>query len=272
MTHPNDSSRTSPPAGSATPGPSRPGPRFRLDAIPGCLALVVALVIIGVLAILFGLLPPGREGAPAAANLTPEPWPTVVTATPSPTSTPVATVTPTATPRPTATATLTPTPTPIVSPVQVRELGYLTTVAYKMQTIVEVSRPSSLPLVGDERVLMLVVGTVQAGVDLTRLADDDITIKGDEIRLRLPQAEVVSVELNLDELEIYDSRRRWLFSDYEGLEIEALGKAQDQLEGWAVNQAGVLELAETLARHRLSSFLYQLGFRKVVIEFKPAAT
>jgi hypothetical protein len=87
------------------------------------------------------------------------------------------------------------------------------------------------------------------------------------IRLTLPRAEIVSIELNLDETEVYDSRRRWLFSNYDGIEIEALDKAQAQIEAWAINQANVLELAESSARHRLANFLYQLGFDRVIIEF-----
>lgn len=205
-------------------------------------------------------------------------WPTVPpTFTPSPppgATTAPSTLTPTSTPTAPPTATLTPTPSPTPTPTPIvvgwKELGYLTTVQYTLQTVVEVEREKVIigPISSKDKVLLLAVGNVQAGIDVSHLSENNVTINGTSARLTLPRAQITSVELLPNETKIYDSNRGWFQSDYAGIEVEALNEARRQLEGWAINRVDIYDQAETLARLQLTDFLRQLGFEEIDITFE----
>lgn len=193
------------------------------------------------------------------------------TARPSATATRTPTATPTNTPRPThtPTPTRTPTPTPL-PPLYWEELGYLTSMEYTTSTMVEKERTRSGigAVLGTDRILLMAVGRIQMGVDLTLINDSDVDISGASIRVVLPPVMVVSVELLPDESTIYASDRSWLFSEYEGLEVEAMEEARQQLLEQAQYNQGMIELAETLARLQLTEFLRSLGYQDVEILFE----
>ena len=124
-------------------------------------------------------------------------------------------------------------------------------------------------LLGDDRVTMLVVGKIRAGVDLGALRPSDVQTDDRRIRVRLPRARVLSVELLPEASRIFDSRRSWLFSEYEGLEVEAMDEARRRLREEATQNAEMLGIAETLARLQLTEFLRKAGFQEIEITFQP---
>ncbi len=236
--------------------------------------ITIVIALLGVVAIGFSarairsaMVTPTPTEIVQLAPTRPRPTvPPTFTATPSPTVPASPTVTPT--PSPTATSTPTPAPTPIV--VNITELGYLTTVQYKMQTVVADSRATEnwwAQVFGSDRVLMRVVGNVQAGIDLSAISEKDVQISGERILLTIPHATISSVELLPDESEMIDSQRKWFFSEYTGLETEVLDTARQELRRWAKNEAGILPVAERLATLQLTEFLQNLGFSTVTITF-----
>jgi len=200
----------------------------------------------------------------------------IITATPAPTEPPTPTFTPapTATPEPTPTPTATPTPTPTPTPLPLPkwgELGDLSSVEYTASTVVERSRPRegiSGVLLGTDRVVVMALGRIRAGVDLSKIKPSDVQVAGQSIRIRLPRAQVFTVELLPEASRVFDSQRSWLFSEYEGLELEALDEARRKLRQEAERNTAMLEIAETMARLQLSEFLRKAGFDQVEIEFE----
>jgi len=212
------------------------------------------------------------DGATRTQIEPPSPTP-VPTDTPSPsrTATPTATQTNTPTATPTATATQTPTPTPTpLPPLSWQELGYLTSLEYTTSTMVEKerTRPGLGAVLGTDRILLMAIGRIIVGINLDEITDSDVEISGTSIQITLPRAVVISVELLPDESIIYDTDQSWLFSEYEGLEIEALEQARQQLLDEANGNQSMKELAETLARLQLIEFLRTIGYQEVDITFE----
>ncbi len=212
---------------------------------------------------------PSRQRA-ASASVSVYPSPTIVpsvTSTLQPSRTP--TVTPTPRPTRTPSPTRTPTPTPL-PPLYWEELGYLTSMEYTTSTMVEMARTRSGigAVLGSDRILLLAVGRIQMGVDLTLIDDSDVDVDRTSIRVVLPGVMVISVELLPDESTLYESDRSWLFSEYEGLEVAAMEQARQQLLEQAEYNQGMIELAETLARLQLTEFLRSLGYQEVEILFE----
>jgi len=227
------------------------------------LIVIAALIILGALGFAGWMISSSAKPTPAAQEVLPtEPWPT-----------PKPSVTPTTTQAPRATITPLPSATPIV--VSWQELGYLTSVEYKLKTVVALERNKENANFfdavveflggGSDRVLLSAVGNVQAGINMSKIGDADVEIDGKSVKIAIPPAEVTSVELLPSETEIFDSRQSWVLSDYEGIEVEAMDIARDQLEGWAINQSNIQDTAEVVAKAQLDHFLRQLGFEEVEI-------
>ena len=116
--------------------------------------------------------------------------------------------------------------------------------------------------------LLVAVGSAHAGIDLTRVKDSDVRINGTSLELTLPRAEILTSALSLNDSHIYDTQRRWLLSEYEGLEKEALDRAERELEEGVQRNEGMMRLAEEFAQLSLAEFLRNLGFTEVTITFK----
>ena len=235
-------------------------------------SVLVAIILIVPIAFALRAVSPFAAATPTPTEnaVAMRPRPTVPpTFTPTPSPTVPASPTATATPSPTPTRTPTPAPTPIV--VDVTKLGQLTSVKVKMQTVVSQSRsdePWWKNLFGKDKVLLLAVGNVYAGIDITAIAPTDMVITRDRITMKIPHATISSVELLPDESQVIDNQRRIAFSDYPGLEKEAFDAARTQLRNWAETEAGVLPMADELAKSQLTNFLQKLGFNHVTIIFK----
>ncbi|MGG4165990.1 DUF4230 domain-containing protein [Rossellomorea vietnamensis] len=119
------------------------------------------------------------------------------------------------------------------------------------------------------KLLMVVPGTVLAGVDLQEIDDKDIVVNEEkkEIRLTLPRAEILQ-EPSIDTDNIKTFSVEGIFrNDVDWNEGFALAEvAKDQISQEAVEQ-GILQAAEKNAEKSLKGFFEQLGY-DVTIEFQ----
>jgi hypothetical protein len=147
---------------------------------------------------------------------------------------------------------------------QIQQLQRLETVSFTMDKIISGEHESPyLPkfLVSD-RLLLVVHGEVIGGVDLTKLQPGDVTVQGQSISLRLPQAQILVTRLDNAQTRVY-SRDTGLFSSPDpNLESEVRQEAERQLQEAAM-QGDILKTAEGNARTTISSLLQGLGFKKV---------
>ena len=220
--------------------------------------VMAAVVILGTLALAQSWV--SAPKAVTTALVPTEDWPTAF-----PSFTPLPAATPRGRPLPTVTPTATPLPAPVWN-----ELSYLTTIEYRANAIVELERkrPVVGDLLGSDRILLLAVSRIRMGVDLGDVKPADVRIQGRALSVGLPHAQVISVELLPDESRIYDYQQSFLFSQYKGLEVEALEKARQQLLESASANGGMLALAEEFARLQLSEFLRKAGFDRVEVTFR----
>ena len=199
-----------------------------------------------------------REVNVAAATLTAQP-----TYTPWATYTPF----PTATPLPTPTKAPTPTSVP---PPKWNELGKLASIEYNANTVVE--RERNKPgvggvLLGKDRIVLLAAGRVMMGIDLNKIRPSDVQVNGDSITVTLPAIELLAVELLPNQSRIFDSQRSWLFSEYQGLELEAMEEARLKLREEASRNEQMKRIAESQARLQVMEFLRKAGYQNVTVRF-----
>jgi hypothetical protein len=117
-----------------------------------------------------------------------------------------------------------------------------------------------------ERVLLIAVGEVEAGVDLSDLSQDDVRVNGDSVTIRLPEPEILSTSLNEEETRVYDRDFSLLnFRPDDDLVEEARQRALEKVEE-AARENGILDYAESNAEDSIRAFVTTLGFEEVRFE------
>ncbi len=150
---------------------------------------------------------------------------------------------------------------------RIRKLSRLESVVYSLDKVVSGSRENSLIpdfLVGD-KLLMIAHGEVIAGVDMGQLKASDVVVKGDSVRLRLPDPQVLTTRVDNGKTRVYSRSTGLLVSADPDLESKVREAAEEQMTQAAVAD-GILDKARVNARASVSGLLYGLGFHTVVVE------
>jgi hypothetical protein len=167
------------------------------------------------------------------------------------------------------------TSTPVLQSIQ--DLGEFRAAAGNYQVIVDVEKDTKLPseLLG-ERTLFVAKGSVDAGIDLRVVGDEDVQLSADRraATITLPHAVLYPAELDLAESYIYERDRGLfnaigdVFSDGDGSERELYLVAERKLTKAAGGTSGLTARAEENTRATLTSLLRSLGFTRVTIRFE----
>jgi len=184
------------------------------------------------------------------------------------------------TPPPIAQIFATPTPEIITGAAvvqRIQQLSRLETASYTVQTVIDVSQSSNIPIIGDflagDELLLIAHGTVVAGVDLGALPSDAVSVApdGSTITLRLPPAQIFSASLDSQKTRVY-SRERGVFApDNKDLETQARQVAEAEILK-AACEDGVLSKATLQAEAALRQLLSVVDEAEiVVISAVPAA-
>lgn len=162
-------------------------------------------------------------------------------------------------------------PDPVTVILQVRSLARLETAQYTIEKVItaEIGQDALAPLFGD-RLLFVAHGQVTAGVDLSRLADSDVTISPEGVAtIILPRAEVFNTSLDNDKSYIYNRETGLLTHGDVNLETQARQVAQQEIYKAALED-GILKLAQTNAEVFMERFLHMFKLEAVkVLEATP---
>jgi hypothetical protein len=147
---------------------------------------------------------------------------------------------------------------------RVQQLSTLTTARYNFSTIVTSQRemPAALQLLYGERLALVAVGQVTAGVDLAALTGADITFQGGVLRLSLPAASLQ--DCFLDENASYVIERDTGLFNRGVIDLESTARqyAVAQFREFALNE-GILATAESQARAAIQQVIVLAGLEQV---------
>jgi hypothetical protein len=114
-----------------------------------------------------------------------------------------------------------------------------------------------------ERVLLISVGEVEAGVNLADIGGEDVQVNGISVTLRLPEPEILSTRLNEEETRVYDRDFSLLnLRSDDDLVDEAREQALIEVEE-TTRKTGILDYAESNAEDSIRAFVTSLGFGEV---------
>jgi hypothetical protein len=142
---------------------------------------------------------------------------------------------------------------------QMQTLSDLVTVKYVMEKVVVLE---DVKWYGESRVLLLAHGIVKAGIDLKRIAAEDVTVSGDRITIKLPRPQITDAYLDDQQSRVIDHTTGLLRVFDKDLEQTARANAVDDIRR-AAREAGILNDADQRARLELGIFLRDAGFKQV---------
>lgn len=165
-------------------------------------------------------------------------------------------------------ASVRPTPTVVLA---VRDLSRLESVSFHVEKVIELTDAQS-KLFGlveaKDAILLVAVGDVVAGVDLSSVSDADVQV--DEpthaVRVKLPAPEVFTSALDESQTHVYQRSTDVLATRNERLEGMAHAEAEKQMRQAAIDE-GILVKAKTNAERTLRGLLRSLGYASVDVQW-----
>ncbi len=160
--------------------------------------------------------------------------------------------------------------------VAVRGLARLEGAEYHIERVVDLKeRQSRLHglIEAEDAILLVAVGKVVAGVDLSELIEADVVVdeSGKRVRLRLPPAQVFSARLDSSRTYVHTRKTDALAVRQEDLETKARARAEATLEQAAV-EGGILRRSEINVQRTVTLLLHSLGFEHVEVTFRSPRT
>ena len=141
---------------------------------------------------------------------------------------------------------------------EINKLAEFTTATYYQENFI--NKVKTRTFIDDELVI-IAKGKIRAGFDMSTLAENDIVIDAQTIKIKLPKVQILDVITNPSDFETYVESGKWSFDEVNEYKKEARAKFEkDAIEN------GILDLAEKSAFEKLSSFFQLLGFHEVIVE------
>ncbi|MDD4937619.1 MAG: DUF4230 domain-containing protein [Candidatus Shapirobacteria bacterium] len=146
---------------------------------------------------------------------------------------------------------------------EIQELGRLETFSINLQQTFQTERNQDLLWgVFGEKVTFIAYGQIVAGIDLSKITSEDISIDGKNIKINLPSTEIFYVMVDENQSFIASRQVGFLTSADPQLESQIRRKAQEYFKGQAQN-LDILGLAQINAKLCLKKFFRDLGFEEI---------
>lgn len=148
-----------------------------------------------------------------------------------------------------------------------KEMSELATAEYTITKVVKANDNQTWFKVGDRKILLSCSGSIKAGIDLSQLKEENITVENKTITLSLPPAKVIylnippeSVQLEFQKVGFW--RDKFSYAEQNELMIQAEKQIRQ-----AADSIGILQSAEKNAEAFLNGFLKRLGYTVINIHY-----
>ena len=164
---------------------------------------------------------------------------------------------------------LNPTPTVIPDPItyinQIRALARLETIQYSVSQVVssEIGQGSPLTFLFGTKILVVVHGSVIAGIDMEKMQPQDMRYENGLLSVKLPPAEILAITMGQNKTEVYTPQQGLLANPDPSMVINALQGAEDKIRTAALED-GILDQAQANAQAYLLKFFTALGFPNTI--------
>jgi hypothetical protein len=150
---------------------------------------------------------------------------------------------------------------------RIQRLQRMETVVFNMDKIVtgEKDNPILPDFIAGDRLLMIVHGQVIAGIDFSRLKSSDIKIQGKDVKIHLPNPQILITRLDNARTKVYSRSTGLLIPVDPNLETQVRQEAEGELLQEA-GLGGIIAQARDNARGTVTTLLQGMGFEKVEVD------
>ncbi len=153
---------------------------------------------------------------------------------------------------------------------KIEELGNLELVKFNYNDVVEEAIKRKFlnvdQLAPDSKVLLIIAGEATACIDLTKVAENDITVDENEVKIVLPKPELCYVKIDHSRSKIYDANFTARVLNPELID-EGFKNAETRIRNDAINY-GILDQAKLNSRKILIPLFEEITHKKIIISFK----
>ena len=154
-----------------------------------------------------------------------------------------------------------------------RDMQRLETASFTVEKIIDGGTTESNVLqqfLFGDKILLIARGQVIAGFDLSQISDKDIEVTGKNLRITLPEPQILVTTLDNTQTRVYDRQKGILSPGNKDLEPEARQAAEASIKD-AACKGGILKQAADNGRKQLTALFSALGFSTVTIEIPDGA-
>ncbi len=148
-----------------------------------------------------------------------------------------------------------------------KQLSDLATVEYVITKIIKANDDKTWYKVGDRKILMSCKASLIAGIDLSKINEDNITIRQKEITMLLPRANLLSINIKPEDIKTEYQDISPFRSPFTNAERDALAAQGEVQIKNSVDSLGILQAAEVNATLIISNFLKKLGYETINIRY-----
>lgn len=153
---------------------------------------------------------------------------------------------------------------------QIKGVSELTTAVFTMEAVVPTSADRKLGeiVVATTKLLYIAQGEVRAGIDLSSLKPQDITVENEKIKIQLPPPKILDQKVDVAGSQVYDYDRGFLgLGPDMAPQLQTLAQ-QETLTKIVQNACarGILQEANERAKVALTQLLTTAGYQNIAIK------
>jgi hypothetical protein len=152
---------------------------------------------------------------------------------------------------------------------QIRTIGSISTTEYTLSKVLKWNDVGEWYKFGDRKILISCKATVKAGVDLNKIKDQDIVVRGNSIQIKLPPPEIISFNMDPNHIKTELVSVNGLRAEFSQVDKAAVLKKGEQLIRKDLKQLNILNDAERQAKLFVIDYFKNYGFEEVIVHETP---
>jgi hypothetical protein len=158
---------------------------------------------------------------------------------------------------------------------QIRGVSELTTTVFVMDAVVPTSSERKIGewVVGETNLLYIARGEVRAGIDLSEVTQDHVTVTNDTIQIQLPPPKILDRKIDVNHSQVYSYDRGFLNLGPDTapeLQTEAQRQTLTKVVQTACSQ-GILTQAQDRAVITITQLLQTTGYPNIEVKTTPVS-
>jgi hypothetical protein len=156
---------------------------------------------------------------------------------------------------------------PKLSVLEMKEMSDLATVEYTITKVIKASDNKTWYKIGDRKILMSCEAFIKAGIDLSAITQQDITINDKSISIHLPQPKIISLHIQPEKIVVEYEETSGFRTNFSAANRDELVKQAEGEITNSINSLGIIEQSKVNTTAFIRNYLVQLGFENINLNF-----